>query len=343
MKFLQLFLSLPEDVLGVNNNGLSAYLTPSNWMQMMNVSKRCKLIKRKTAYYELNLPMSIRYFTEEDFRTTFLQQHIYDPSCQLSLNLAFYPSYLPYQKSGSSFIDIKYRKGSVQHESHFRDRCIVQHWFSVKENKFMFSGPFDLSVVNHIHAINLTRCSIFHLDLTPFQHIKQIILVSNRFIYDVSPLRNVDLLYLEECREVSDVSSLSHVRELTIIECRSILDYTCLTHNQVVSISSMHLYDVRQFANAKKVTLHDCGNVTDITPLKNVPVLDITGCKNIYLYDENHIKNTVKDLTFCICQGAITTPIFNSEAALAEKESSPIMKKQRPRYHYPTTCLCNWD
>jgi hypothetical protein len=182
---------------------------------------------------------------------------------------------------------------------------VVNYHLLPNLKKAYFSRCFDihdLSCFCNLSSLSLEEMH-FIVDVSPLKDVPVLNFTSCDGISDVSSLGKVHDLTIEKCGKVSDLSSLGTVHSLTIRHCKSVVDITALgsVHSltvpffsgtdisplqNVVVLKLTHgrsIPDVKCLENSavRELDISDCSQISDITMLKHVIKLDISGCWNI--------------------------------------------------------------
>ena len=175
----------------------------------------------------------------------------------------------------------------------------------------------DVSMLGNVHTLNLSECenisilgnskTIWNcntLDLSNCNNIKDVSMFKNvntldlswcNKITNVSMLGNVDTLDLSWCDKIKDISMLYNVRVLYLSHCTNI---TNITNNkskdlnnkfsneikwrcQKLDLSYTNITDISMLGNISILDLSYCDNITDISMLGNGHALYLSNCKNI--------------------------------------------------------------
>ena len=119
----------------------------------------------------------------------------------------------------------------------------------------------NLSILKNVYSVNLSFCNE---------------------LKDVSMLDNsIHTLDLRHCKNLVDVSMLGKINTLKLADCHSIIDFSKLNNNKILDLSRTKITDVSNLKNVKMLNLSGCIHITDISELKNVSYLNINHCNNI--------------------------------------------------------------
>lgn len=143
-----------------------------------------------------------------------------------------------------------------------------------------------------------------------FTGIRQLILHSCYQLEDISPLKGIYSLTISSCSRVKDISGLGNHHRLAIENCSYALrGYDSLYHIPHIRLNACNISDMKVLQYATSVSLLQCSEITDVTPLKDLKflvidfcyrIMDITSLSNIpdltLVYQEeipplNHLKN----------------------------------------------------
>ena len=146
----------------------------------------------------------------------------------------------------------------------------------------------DLSVLGNVYSLNLSGCKITNM-------------CNNRV--DLSVLENVHSLNLSSCHfseiikinkidtlnlamsNISNVCVLKDVYMLNLKNCVNIRDVSPLRNVRYICLSGCRISDLSGLENADTLDLTYCDNITNVSPLSRVRVLDLSYCENIIHID----------------------------------------------------------
>jgi hypothetical protein len=142
-------------------------------------------------------------------------------------------------------------------------------------------------------------------------------LENHYFISDVSVLDNVHTLNLSHCVNITDVSPLINVHNLNLRFCKNIINYSILgkgtIHTLNLSYTNVLNEDIKSLGTLNTLILSGCSNITDVSPLINVRILDLSFCRNIIDFTvlRNGSIHTL-DLSYCYVTEEIIRSLKNT-------------------------------
>jgi hypothetical protein len=186
-------------LIGILFEQLQRYVDYSSINNLLNASKKYKVVKQVNCYWKLNRKYSMKYYNEDLFRWNFLS---IDTNRQLSLNLALV--------EGSN---------SETYASNLRYINTIR----------------DVNAICNIHSLDLTGCCLL-IDVGPLCNGHSLNLSRCSNVIDVTALRNIYDLNLSGCFKVADVQALGNVHTLNLSSCPLITDVSTLGRVHVRSI-----------------------------------------------------------------------------------------------------------
>lgn len=133
----------------------------------------------------------------------------------------------------------------------------------------------DFSMFCNQRVLKLNNCPGLS-DVTSFKSIRRLELINCCNVTDVTPLNNVYDLRLISCPAITDISCLGNHHRLIINQLASNLTgYECLLNIPHVSLVGCNLKDVSILRYAKSVSLSQCSEIKDVSPLRNVKKVEI--------------------------------------------------------------------
>ena len=123
-------------------------------------------------------------------------------------------------------------------------------------------------------------------------------------ITNVSPLSRIRTLNLSYCINIINISPLINVHNLNLSFCKNIINYSILgkgtIHTLNLSYTNVLDEDIKSLGTLNTLILSGCSNITDVSPLINVRILDLSFCKNIIDFTvlRNGSIHTL-DLSYC--------------------------------------------
>lgn len=180
-----------------------------------------------------------------------------------------------------------------------------------KYNKFYQVDIFeDFSVVDldkFKNCINLSLRSCYNIiDVSCLKNI-QFLDLSNCFeLDDVSMLGNCKKLELCNCHKITDVSHLGNIPYLDLSHCDNILDILQLGNHTYLNLKGTNISNISNLNNVKVLDISYNYNIYDISALKNVYNLDISYCLNVQLntnmynniFTAEHVNLVDDDITY---------------------------------------------
>ena len=206
---------------------------------------------------------------------------------------------------------------------------------------------YDVSQLGNIEYLDLSNCyeisnismlgKCCHLKLSNCNKITDISKLGNvdyldlshcDKITDISKLGNHKYLSLRGCHKITNINNLGKVHTLDLGYCENIRDISCLKNVYDLDVSfSSHIKinefmnntifkaiktnlindDVIFLKNIKNINIKNCYWIYDLSPLINVEILDIKGCKNIKTLPET---STLKKLNVSCNAYSIITNLY---------------------------------
>eukprot|EP01136_Pigoraptor_vietnamica_P016991 Opistho-1_new@61543 len=161
----------------------------------------------------------------------------------------------------------------------------------------MYYCPFvrDMSALEGVHTVRLENTQLS--DLSPLARSTCVRVVAaddadisvlanvtylriGGSFSDVSSLRSVKYLDLSSCKNVRDVSALGCVDTLVLDSC-PVEDVSALAGVRRLSLRHTPVRDVSMLGGVHELDIGFCGNITDVSALSSVKVLNTAGCRGI--------------------------------------------------------------
>jgi len=154
-------------------------------------------------------------------------------------------------------------------------------------DSYYYSNIVDLSVLGNVYSLNLSGCKITNMYNS----------------VDLSMLENVHSLNLSYCHllefikinkihtlnlamnYITNVSVFKDVCVLNLKKCVNIRDVSPLRNVRYICLSGCRISDLSGLENADTLDLTYCDNITNVSPLSRVRVLDLSYCENIIHID----------------------------------------------------------
>lgn len=306
---------IPDSIFSQLING---YLLQDDYQQLLNTSiKEFGILRKKTILYSLNNDGSLKYLKDESFRNALLEK-VENPLIQIRVTLdttqllacldkfAINPVYLRCRdlapvRCGFPYIPALKEIDFDYEDSDNTDPIDLSTYSDVQSVRFVdFDELRDLSPLSECPRIELHRCHKIQdfsclrkqkflfiseseslKDVRNFQNIKVVCLRQCENLIDVSPLFGVYDLSLIGCQQVRDISGLGNHQKINISFCSYFLQgYDALQHIPHVRLEACNISNVSCLRYAKSVSLEYCGLLADVSPLKGIERLTLTGCSN---------------------------------------------------------------
>ncbi len=140
----------------------------------------------------------------------------------------------------------------------------------------------DFSVLSGLKQKSLEIDDSVLTDVSSFRGIRYLTLNFCDQLEDVSPLKAVHSLTLFGCKRVKDISGLGDHHSLRISLCSyELVGYDSLLYIPHVQLNGCNISNLNVLKHAKTVSLVNCTEIIDVTPLNGLKSLTIQGCPNI--------------------------------------------------------------
>lgn len=149
-----------------------------------------------------------------------------------------------------------------------------------------YHGTADFSVLSSQKQLVIYNCEGL-TDVTSFRSIRTVSLSNCPNISDVRSLNGVYCLKLFLCKGIRDISCLGNHHRLELDKLSDdVTGFDCFLHIPHVSLTDFPIEDLNILRYAKSIYLNRCLNVSDVSPLKNVKIINIRSTKLLIGLDE---------------------------------------------------------
>jgi hypothetical protein len=168
--------------LGFSLHKNDNYINVNN---LLNVSRKFRIIKKENFYLKLNKKYSLEYYHNKAFKSV-ISLLLTNTRSQLSLDLS-------------------------------RENSTIDHLL----NSIWRPKIIDVSGLQDLHSLNLSYCGSIR-DIKALGNTDTLYLSGCRSIQDVSGLQNVYILSLSGCQNITKIDGLDNVHTLDLSKCRNI-------------------------------------------------------------------------------------------------------------------------
>ncbi len=193
------------------------------------------------------------------------------------------------------------RELSLDRAVHLKDIKNLSH---LEKLSIEYQGLKDISTLKDIPDLTLKYCTELS-NFSSFHHnnrVQRLYLDNCPKLVDVSCLTRIRILLLTNCYNLENVSPLHGIHDLSIICCEKVRDisglgdhhrldieycsynlsgYECLVSVRDVILARCDISDLSVLRYAKSIDLRRCDKISDVSPIKNVRKVFISGSTNI--------------------------------------------------------------